>query len=175
LMNAVNVAPASKEELPLPSECKLSSDQFDTLTQHKFRKEDGYIVGEQILYLNEKNQTKTSVEVKYYKSEHEARLELFGYLTESVLPTELLIQNYFRIENGPGDVCVVINSDRPADVPEHVSLEDYTRKVYFIRRNTAVRVHTFSDDLNAMEIARKVDTILAGSMEQQGKRSPEPR
>ena len=156
LMTVLKVVQGNKSLIQLPYKRKLQQYQFDHETRHEIEMDGEFVKKEILFFLNAKARTEAFIKATYYKSEHDARYELMGSLTESPLPTEILVTAYRRIENGPGEYCISIDSDRP----EGVSLAESTKSVFFLRNNISVEVQTFESGLSAIELSRQVDKIL---------------
>jgi len=170
LMDKLEVTPASSDKIQRPCKPVFTKESISGVTLHKSGTKDGYISGER-LYFRHNGKTDAYIHIYYRNSAQEAQLELFEDLAGCTLPTEGLLLSYVKVPKGPGDLCIAGNVK-----PTHnKTLEECTPVVYFTRANIFVSVISDVPEISAMEIARKVDTILAGSMEQQGKHSPEPR
>jgi len=176
LMNKLAVTPASDSKTEPRTKAFLSEKSMGDLGYRKvkhevFRNDDNSIIGESLYILDEAGKTKAFIEIKDFVSIRAAQDNLFNKLQANIMPLEEMLRITDKKDDGPGDICIVhaLYADNP---------KIYSRRqlpIYFMKNNLVVSVCSLHEDIIAMELAKEVGTIIAGSMEQQGKHSPEPR
>jgi len=130
------------------------------------------------LVVNEQNEIGSGgihVHVECFRSYEEARIRLIGMITAGNMQPAYYLTLY-KIEKGPGDVCLVhlYNSlltsplIRPTGPP---TLSD--NRVAFIRGNVAVYMQSSYKDFGCMDLACRLDAFLVEQMKkQQEKENP---
>ena len=163
LMNKLDLKPANRTIKKvkvdgLLNDSDISSFGFDNVIHRVIHlPENEETVTEKVYIKNQIKQTIAVITVMQHSSADAALNRLIRDLTLTSAPLQLTLTLYETLPDGPGDLCIVraplSGSTKVVDYPRYIP-------VYFLTSNIVVTVDSLQEDIDPMEIARKIETML---------------
>ena len=162
----LELQPANKTKTSLILEGILTSMDgkrlgFETTKHRVVHRQKRGVVIEKLYVMSGNDQSILVVTLLQFTSAETAQTQLIQDLATSSAQKDIMLSIYEKVPKGPGELCVIMTPVKEecgkSDLPLYYP-------VYFLLSNIAVSVDSFDKDIDPLEIARKIETIILAKL-----------